>query len=205
MSEGRRGFKSQIWGSLSSPKRAFESIRGEDLRRGLLLVIIVSMASAYAGYNYASKLPVTMPVRNISILYALRDGLRAVIGWIIPSALIHIFASIIAGKGSFRRMMAQTGFASIPLLLQETLRLLDAFAISREGLLSVVASRSLGGTPAMRLLSEFLDVFTVFGLWAFALTAIAVAVNYGASAKRTVMATLLAYLAFILLRFYLPF
>lgn len=187
--------------------------------------MILTSVSAWAGYNYASKPPVILPEgfgphgpfgppgqfvdpqtfrRNIMTLYALRDGLMTVTGWLIPAVLLHLSATLLVGKGSLKRTLAQTGFASLPLFIQQAIRLIDAYTISAEELLSVVSAQPLGQTLVLRFVSNVLSVFTVFGLWAFALTVVAVSINYKASTKRSGTAVAFAYLVFILIRLFLP-
>ena len=225
MSEERRGFLSQVWGCVASPRKALESIRGEDIWKGVVLVLILTAVSALAGYNYASKLPVKIPEgfgpheqfgpprqfadpeavrRNIMTFSAMGDGLRAISGWLIPAVLLHLFASLLAGKGSLRRTLALTGFASIPLIFQQILRLIDAYTISKEAFLSIIAAPTLGPTLTLRLIDEASSVFTAFGLWTFALTVVAISINYKASTARAAAAASSSYLAFILIRLFLP-
>lgn len=219
MSEERRGFLSQIRGCITSPRKTFETIRGGDVWKGVLLILILTTISAWTGYNYSSKLPVTIPEgftfpsyvldpevfrKNIMTLYTLRDGLRVISGWLIPSVLLHLFASFTVGKGSFRRTMALTGFASIPLIFQQLLRLVDAYTISSETFLSVSVARTLGQTFILRLMEEALSVFTIFGLWALALTVVAVTINYNTTTKRAAFTVARAYLVLILIRTNFP-
>lgn len=224
MSEGKNGFLSQIWWCIASPRKAFESIRGEDLWKGVILILLLASLSAWAGLGYASKLDIKPPElprssrfmrpggaidvevfrRNVMTFYALREGFRVTAGWLISSVLLHLFASFLAGNGSLRRTFALTGFASIPLLFQQILRLLDAYTIPRGEVSSLIAARVLGLSLAMRLLSGLLAVFTIFGLWTFVLTVVAVSINYESSRTRTVAATAAAYLLFIAVRLFLP-
>lgn len=217
MSEGKRGFLSQAWGCIASPRKALESIQAGDLWKGAILILIMASASAWAGFIYASKRPIELPSftgfgqaidleafrRNVMTIFALRDGLGVVFGWLISSLLLHLFASLL-GKGSLRRMLALTGFASIPLGFQQILRLLDAYTISKEAILSINAGQALSLTLAARLGGEALATFTVFGLWAFALTIVAASINYNAATKKAAVTVISAYLLLILLRLFLP-
>lgn len=222
MSEEKIGFLRQVWGCVASPRKAFESIQGEDLWRGMLLIIIMTLVSAWAGFMYTSKLPFNLPEesewpgghspyidteafrRNIMTFSALNSGLRVVAGWLISSVLLHLFASLLVGKGSLKRMLALTGFASIPLIIQQLLRLIDAYTISREEITGLIAARFLGRTFVFQFMSNVLGVFTVFGIWSFALTVVAVSVKYKSSVKRSSASAVVAYLVFILLRIFLP-
>ena len=231
MSEKERGFLGQIRGSLISPRGAFESVDGKDLWKGVVLIIILTAVSAWAGYIYASKLPVTIPDgfgslgrarpfgragspmqftdpevfrRNTMTLYALRDGLGVFTGWLITAVLLHLFASLMAGRGSLKRTLALTGFSSIPLLFQQLLRLIDAYTISGEAFLGIMGNRILGKTLTLHLMSEALNVFTVFGIWTLALTIVAVSINYTASTKKAAAAVISSYVLLIILRLFLP-
>lgn len=220
MSDEKRGFLSQAWGCLTSPRGTMGSIQGGDLRKGAALILVLALISAWAGYVYASKLPLELPEqsrhtgfgpiispgalrRSLMTISAVRDGLRVITGWLIPSVLLHLFTSL-RGKGSLRRMLALTGFTSIPLILQKALRLLDAYVISEEAILSIIEAQAPGRNLALQLVREVSTVFTVFGLWAFALTIVAASINYRTSTMKAAAATSSAYLAFILLRLLLP-
>ncbi|KON31470.1 hypothetical protein AC482_00685 [miscellaneous Crenarchaeota group-15 archaeon DG-45] len=220
MSEAGRGFLSKVWGSLTSPRGTMESIRGEDLRKGAILILALAAISAWAGYVYASKLPFALPAasqysgfgqvpspaavrRSLMTIFAFRDGVGAVVIWLVPSLLLHLLMSL-RGGGSLSRMLALRGFASTPLLLQQVLRLVDAYIVSEEALLRVTVAQAAGQGMAFQLLRGASFVLNIFGLWAFVLTLMAASVNYKASAAKAAVATAAAYLAFVLLRLILP-
>ena len=223
--EKKTEFPKQIWTCLKSPRKGFESIREEDLWKGAVLILLVASFSALAGFNYASKSPLQLPVgltpgnrqvfprqafdteafrKSFVILSTVGNGLKVITGWLITAVILHIFARFLAGKGSLKRLMALTGFASIPLVLQQILRLIDSLTISRDTLININVARALGRTLAMRLLTGVLTIFTVFGIWVFALTILAVSFNYESSRRRAATVTLLAYLVFVVMRVFLP-
>ena len=225
MNETKMGILNQIWTCLRSPRKGFETIRGEDLRKGVVIIILVAALSAYAGFNYTSKTPFQLPLgstqgagqprpgqsinpealrNNFIILSTLANGITVITGWLVTAVVIHIFARLMAGEGSLKKLLAQMGFASIPLLIHQVLRLIDALTISSGTLLGIMASRSLGRTLALRFMNGMLATFTLFGIWAIFLTIIAVSINYESSKSRAAAATILAYLALIVVRLFLP-
>jgi len=225
MSDEEKSFISQVLGSIASPKRAFDSVQSGDLWKGVALIIILAAVSALAGYTYASKMSITIlgrlsqPTgfgppgadidpqtlkRNMMTFYALRDGLRAFTGWLLSAALIHILATVLAGSGNFKRMLALLGFAHIPLIPQQALRVIDAYTIPAEVLARVISNRLLGQSLGLRLLTNFLAEFTVFGVWSFALAFVAASANYQATYKKAAAAVMSAYILMILLQLFLP-
>jgi len=225
MSETKTRFLNQVLGCLRSPRRGFESIKGEDLKKGVVIILLVAAISAYAGYNYTSKTPFQLPFlsdssasqqmpmqavnsdalrTNLIIFSTLGNFIAVFTGWLLTGVILHIIARLMAGEGGLKRLLAQMGFASTPLVLQQLLRLIDAYTISPENLMDVRASLALGGSLAMRFMSRAMTAFTVFGIWALILTIMAVSVNYQSSKRKSAIATILAYLVVIVVRLFLP-
>lgn len=206
MNETRKRFIDQVWMSIRSPRNCFKTVREEDLRKGLALVIIVAILSVLAALTYASKIPInTMPgIRGLGALYALKNGLNVITGWLLTSIIIHLLARILVGKGGFMRILAQTGFASTPLIIQQTVRILDAYIISENELSRLLGVRSLGQSLPLNFMSQLLALFTVFGFWTFMLTTIAVSNNYESSKTRSIALTSFSYLILAFMRIFLP-
>ena len=205
-----------MWRSLFSPRKTFESIQGKDLSGGLLVIALIALFSAWTGYIYSFKLPILQIPgigqnggfqnpgtfrTNMAILLAIGSGLGGVVEWLVLSVLIFLAGRLMIGKGSFRKMLALTAFSSMPLIIQQVLRLIDSYTVPEQTLLSMM---SAGSSTQNLLISQILSVFTVFGIWSFAITLVAVSVNYGASKRRAFAATLTAYILFMLLRALTP-
>jgi len=219
MSEKRESLPKRMWGSLVSPRKTFESIQGNDLRRGFLIIAIIALISAWAEYNYAFKLP--MPQipglgpnggfinqstfrSNFAILLAIGSSLGVVINWLVLSMLIHLTARLVIGSGGFKKMLALMGFASTPVIIQQALRLIDSYTVSEQTLLSLSRASSPTQSLGTLFISNVISVFTVFGIWAFLLALTAVSVNYGTSRRRASAATISAYILLILIGTVLP-
>ncbi len=225
MSETSTRFPNQIWACLRSPGKGFEYVGGKDLKKGAVVILLVAALSAYAGYNYAYKTPFQLPQssaslsiqsmptqtintdalrKNIIILSSLGNFITVFTGWLLTGVVLHFIARLTTGEGGLKRLLGQTGFASTPLILQQLLRLIDAFTISPETLMAVRAYLTLGGNLAMRFLSRAMTTFTVFGIWTLILTIIAVSVSYQSTKKKSAITTIVAYLIVLVVRLFLP-
>jgi len=225
MNETETAIFYQIRNSIRSPIKAFESITEKDLRKGALIIIIIALFSAITSFNYTMKSPFQLPLDSASndvhsfgpqstnpemirgnfiLLSTVRDGLKAITGWLVTGVIIHIFASILGGNGGLKRLLAITGFASIPQILKQIIRLIDAYTISRETLLSLIKVQAINQSLPDRFISRIIATFSIFGIWTFALTIIAVSVNYRHSKGKATASTILAYLIFIIISVLLP-
>jgi len=225
MSETKTKFLNQILDCSRSPRRGFESIKSEDLKKGMVIILLIAAISAYAGYNYTSKTTFQLPFlsdprasqqmptqainsdalrTNLIIFSTLGNFITVFTGWLLTGVVLHVLARLMTGEGGLKRLLAQMGFASTPLVLQQLLRLIDAYMISPEALMDVRASLALGGSLAMRFMSRAMTTFTIFGIWTFILTVMAVSVNYQGSKRKSAIATIVTYVVVIVVRLFLP-
>ena len=130
--------------------------------------------------------------------------LGAVTRWLIPSILVVLVANIWVGKGSSKRLLAMTGFASAPRIIQQLLRVVDAYTISAADIASLTATRAAASGLLGKLANQAFTVFNLFGLLTIILTAVAVSVNYEAVPRKAAYVTVLAYVGYMVLRVYLP-
>ena len=97
-----------------------------------------------------------------------------------------------------------TGFASAPRIIQQLLRIIDAYTISAADLASLTATRAAASGLLGRLVNQAFTVFNLFGVLTIMLTAGAVSVNYEATPRKAALVTVLAYVVYMILRVYLP-
>ena len=135
---------------------------------------------------------------------AIGGVLGAVIRWLIPSILVLLAANIWVGKGSSKRMLAMTGFASAPRIIQQLLRVIDAYTISAADIASLTATRAAASGLLGKLVNQAFTVFNLFGVLTIILIAVAVSVNYEATPRKAAYVTVLAYVVYMILRVYLP-
>lgn len=232
MSEKRSGFLGKIMGLATSPRSVFTGIGAFDLTRGIAVILIIGILSGWAGMIYFTKTELQLPDMgpgsgggspmfspgaqdsNGIDLESLRGRLApfiaiggvvgAVTRWLVPSILVLLVANILVGKGGSKRMLAMTGFASAPRIIQQLLRVIDAYTISAADLASLTATRAAVSGFLGRLMNQAFTVFNLFGTLTIMLTVIAVSVNFEATPRKAAYVTILAYLVYMILRVYLP-
>lgn len=227
------GFLGKVAGVLTSPGKAFESIEEGDFMRGVALVLLAAVLTAWAGVLYTSKMDLTAlapslgsssraggffgqgfqgtPSIDVETMrsrlmpfIAIGYGLGAFTRWLVPSLIILFIAKILVGEGSSKRALAMTGFAHAPMVAQQLLRVADAYRITSQELTVIVSSRLIATNLIGRILNQALSIFTVFGVATVVLTVFAVSTNYEATMKRAAAVTISSYLVYVLLRTYLP-
>jgi len=231
MSEKKRGFLGKIIGMATSPRNVFSGIEEIDLKGGIAVVLIIAILSGWAGMTYFSKTELQLPdmgsgsggspmfspgaqdlggldpeaLRSrLAPFIAIGGVLGAVTRWLIPSILVLLAANIWVGKGNSKRMLAMTGFASAPRIIQQLLRVVDAYTINAADIASLTATQAAASGLLGKLVNQAFTIFNLFGVLTIVLTAVAVSVNYEATPRRAALVTVLAYVVYMILRVYLP-
>jgi len=231
MSEKKSGIFRKIMGLATSPRGVFSGIEEIDLRGGIAVILVIGVLSGWAGMTYFSKTELQIPdmgsgsggspmfspgaqdlggldpeaLRSrLAPFIAIGGVLGAVTRWLIPSILVLLAANIWVGKGSSKRMLAMTGFASAPRIIQQLLRVVDAYTISAADIASLTATQAAASGLLGKLVNQAFTIFNLFGVLTIVLTAVAVSVNYEATPRRAALVTVLAYVVYMILRVYLP-
>lgn len=234
MSEVERGFTDELRGVITSPREAFEGIDERDLWKGFAVVLLVAVLSAWAGVVYTSKMDLSLllgtgrvqpdgsgqffspGVQNaqgfdpsaimgrLMPFIAIGNMVGSVLRWIVPSALLLLSAKLLVGEGSSRRLLAMTGFAYLPKVFQQALRVVDAYIITAQELMALIASRAAPADLPGRILTQALNLIDVFSVATIVLTVFAVSANYGTPTRRALTVTVLAYAAYVLIRTIFP-
>jgi len=197
VSETKKSFREKIFGVLRSPSTGFLQIEEDDLRKGILIIFIIGLLSSWAGVIYLRG-------RTVMPFLAIGGIVGAFTRWLIPSVLVLITAKILIGDGNTRRMLAMTAFASLPQLAQQLLRVVDASTISTVDLIALRAAVFPSTGLIFKAMNQGIKVFNLFGLLTLALTVYAVSANYGSPKRRALTVSVSAYLAYILLKVFLP-
>ena len=211
MNEMRKGFLGQIREALTSPKNGFQSVTEKDLRRGIVIVLVTAIVSAAAGMMYLSKIPVEVlmsslasynvdpgpVVQAMGTFAAIGGFLRVLIDWALLTLMMHAFATLLSGKGSLRRFFALTGFAYLPLTLQQILRVVDALIAQPSALVNLYVSNAQA-TGLMKVIVS-MNLFTLFGLAALVLKGFAISANYESTTRKGVFIAAVPYIIFIVL------
>ena len=232
MSDKKSGFLGKIIGLVASPRGVFTKIEELDLRGGIIIILLIGVLAGWAGMTYFSKTELQIPnmgpgsgggppgfgpgppgssgvdpavLRNrLAPFIAIGGVLGSVTRWLVPSILVLFVANIRLGKGSSKRMLAMTGFAAAPQIIQQLLRGIDSYTISAADIASLTASRAAASGLLGKLLNQAFSVFNLFGVITIILTAVAVSVNYEAAPRKAAIVTVMAYIMYAILRVYLP-
>ena len=201
-------------GVFTHPRSTFEAITEKDLTRGFAVVLLVAIVGALASAQYVSKMDLSSLPRigqllgvdasnlkgSFGIVFGVITGIRTVTGWLIPALIIYVIAKISTGGGGFRRLLAQTGFASAPALIQHVLRLIDAYAM-QDGLGSdLLQTGTLTAGLSQRIMNQALNSLNLFSLATIGLTIVAASVTFRSSKKKMALIVFVSYVIFITLR-----
>lgn len=209
-----KSFARKLVGVFTHPRSTFEAITEKDLTRGFALVLLVAIVGALASAQYISKMDLSSLPRigllpgadasslrgSLGIAIGVITGIRTVTGWLIPALIIYVIAKLSTGEGGLKRLFAQTGFASTPLLIQHVLRLIDAYAMQGSLRNDLFQTETLIMGLSQRIINQALNSLNLFSLVAISLTIVAASVTFRSSKKKMAMITVVSYVIFITLR-----
>ena len=196
---GKLGLIEDFIRCLVSPRSSFRSLLEKpNFLRATGLILVIAIVAALASFNYMSKLPLnSLPQQPPPGLLGILGAILALIGvfgtWLIGSALIHVLSSILKGNGAFGSILTLVGYASLPLLIQQLLRLADSFVISPEGVLQFAAFQVSAGSFGGIIANAAINTFTVFRVWSMILIVIATRENYKMSTTKSAIAVVLSF------------
>jgi hypothetical protein len=209
-----KSYARKLVGVFTHPRSTFEAITEKDLTRGFAVVLLVAIVGALASAQYVSKMDLSSLPRigqllgvdasslrgSFGIVFGVITGIRTVTGWLIPALIIYVIAKLSTGGGGFRRLLAQTGFASAPALIQHVLRLIDAYAM-QDGLGSdLLQTGTLTAGLSQRIMNQALNSLNLFSLVTMGLTIVAASVTFRSSKKKMALIVFVSYVIFITLR-----
>ena len=212
MSDEKPGFIGQITGVLYKPRQIFSTVDEGDLTKGLLVMFVMVLLAAYSSMLYMGKIPLsvlspqlegvdTSQIEGSMGLFAgIGAGITILVGWSASTLLMHGLGKLSGGNGSMKRMFALHGFASVPSLLNQLIRVLDASIMDSATLASYFISyRSLG-----KFLTAFIgaNLMNLWGIATIALLVLAVEENYELSRTRSVMVVLLPSVVYFVINYF---
>lgn len=213
MSNEKPGFIGQFTGVLYKPRAIFSSMDEGDLGKGVLVVLVLVTLAAYSSMVYMGKIPLSVlsPMLegvevsqlqgSMGIFAGIGVSITIIVGWVAGTLLMHGLGRLSGGDGSMKRFFAMHGFASVPGVLNQILRVVDASIMDSGSLAGYFVSyRDMGSKVLRALLGT--NLLNVWGLATIALLVIAVEENYGASRTRAVMIVLLPSVVYFLINYF---
>ncbi|MFP3951109.1 MAG: Yip1 family protein [Candidatus Bathyarchaeia archaeon] len=202
--------QSKIFGIFKQPEETFKNISEKDLRYASLIILVSILLSSWAGVVYRSKIPTGVlfqrPLlaqmdqdlirQNMIILGAVRETLSTLLAWILPTLIIHLITQAFDGSGSLKRFFTMIGFSYIPMIIQNFLRVIDAYTISplQAGYLITVNP----GSGIAGIISQFLNIYTIFRVASISISSHAISVNYQLDRTRSLGMAFISYMIFLL-------
>ena len=213
MSKEKTGFLGQFTGVLYKPRAIFSAMDDGDLVKGLLVMLFMVVLAAYSSMVYMSKIPLSVltPMLEgvdvgqfegtMGIMAGVGSGVTILLGWVAGTFLMHGLSRLSGGDGSMKAFFAMHGFASVPSLLNQLVRVVDASIMDSNSLAGYfVAYRDVGSKILRALIGT--NLVNVWGLATVALLVIAVEENYGLSRTRSVMIVLLPSVVYFMLNYF---
>jgi len=213
MNEEKTGFLGKFIGVLYKPRAIFSSIDEEDLVKGLVLMLLMVILAAYSNMLYMNKIPLSVLTSllegvdigqlegTMGVMAGVGAGVTILFGWIAGTLLMHGLSRLSGGDGSMRRFFAMHGFASVPSLFNQLLRIVDARIMDSNTLASYfVTYRDINSQILKALLGT--NLLNVWGLATVSLLVIAVEENYRMSRMRAFMIVLLPSVVYFLLNYF---
>jgi hypothetical protein len=185
-----------------------------DLGKGILVILIMVTLAAYSSMVYMGKIPLSVLTPQLEgmdtsqiegamgVFAGIGSAITILVGWIAGTLLMHGLGRLSGGDGSIKRFMAMHGFASVPSLLNQLIRVVDASIMDSASLASYfVTYRDISSKALRALLGT--NLVNIWGIATVALLVIAVEENYSAGRGRAIMIVLLPSVVYFLINFFM--
>jgi hypothetical protein len=192
----------------------FSKLEESDLTKGLIVMFVMVLLAAYSSMIYMGKVPLSLLSPQLEgidtsqfegtmgLFAGIGSGVSILIGWVASTLLLHGLGRLTGGSGSMKRFFAMHGFASVPSLLNQLLRVIDASIMDANSLASYFVSyRDISGKALRALLGS--NLVNVWGLATIALLVIAVEENYGASRGKAILIVLVPSVVYFAINYFM--
>ena len=214
MSDNELGFIEQVTGVLYRPRVVFKDMDDSDLTKGLLIMLIMVLLTAYSSMVYMGKIPLSVISPQLEgidtsqlegsmgMFAGVGSAVTILVGWVASTLILHGLGRLSGGSGSMKRFFAMHGFASLMGLLNQVLRIADASVQDAATLSSYyVAYRDISSKSLKALLST--NLMNIWGLATIALLVIAVEENYETSRGRALLIVLVPSVIYFAINYFI--
>lgn len=214
MNEKKQGILERFIGVLYKPRQTFITIVESDLNKAVLVIVLMIILAGYSEMVYTSKIPYSIIVSGLDnvdsgqiasstgILIVIGIGVIVSVGWIISTLLIHILIKFTGGVGSLKRFFAMHCYVSVPNLLKQLLRVIDASLLDSSTLTGYyLSNKGINNKLLKALLGT--DLLNIWGLAYFALIVIAIEENYKTSRSKAVIIAILPSLIYLAFNYFI--
>jgi hypothetical protein len=213
MSE-KPGFIGQLLGVLYRPREIFKTVDEGDLTKSVFVALLMVALAVYSTMTYMGKIPLdvlapqlqgvdTGPMAgSMGAISGIAAGVSLLVGWVITGLVLHLLGKFSGGDGSMKRYFALYGFASVPSLLNQVLRVVDATVVDSASLIGYFVSyRDLSN----KLVRAFIgaNLMNVWALAGVALVSLSLQENYKVGGGRAILIALIPSLALFALNYFM--
>jgi hypothetical protein len=212
MSE-KPGFIGQFLGVLYRPRVIFSTVDEGDLTKGIVIAVIMVALAAYSTMTYMGKIPLEVltpqlqgvdagpMVGSLGTISGVAAGVTMIVGWTLTGLVLHLLGKFSGGDGSLKRYFALYGFTTVPGLLNQVLRVVDARIMDSSSLIGYFVSyRDMSNNVVKAFIGA--NLFNVWSLAGIALLVLSLEENYKLGRGRAVVLALVPNLALFALNYF---
>ena len=212
MSE-KPGFIGQLMGVLYRPREIFSTVDEGDLTKGIIIAVLTVALGAYSTMAYMGKIPLevlTPQLQGVDVgpmagsmgaISGITAGVSMLVGWTFTGLILHTLGKFSGGDGSMKRYFALYGFTTVPALLNQVLRVVDASIMDSASLIGFFVSyRDMSSKVAKAFIGA--NLFNFWSLAGIALVVLSLEENYKVGRGRAVVLALVPSLALFVLNYF---
>lgn len=213
MSE-KPGFIGQLTGVLYRPREIFRTVDEGDLTKGIVIAVLTVALGAYSTMAYMGKIPLEVlstqlqgvdagPMAgSLGMISGIAAGVSMLVGWAISGLVLHLLGKFSGGDGSLKRYFALFGLTTVPALLNQVLRVVDASIMDSASLIGYFVSyRDMSSKIAKAFIGA--NLFNLWSLAGIALIALSLEENYGVGRGRALFMALVPSIALFALNYFM--
>ncbi|MES0324779.1 MAG: Yip1 family protein [Candidatus Bathyarchaeia archaeon] len=212
MSE-KPGFIGQLLGVLYRPREIFSTVDEGDLTKGVVIAVLMVALAAYSTMTYMDKIPLEVitpqlqgvdagPMAgSLGTISGIAAGVTMLVGWTFSGLILHLLGKFSGGDGSMKRYFALYGFTTVPALLNQVLRVVDASIMDSASLIGYFVSyRDMSSKVVKAFIGA--NLFNVWSLAGIALVVLSLEENYKVGRGRALIIALVPSLALFALNYF---
>ncbi|MFA9494716.1 MAG: YIP1 family protein [Candidatus Bathyarchaeota archaeon] len=212
MSE-KPGFMGQLLGVLYRPREIFSTVDEGDLTKGVVIAVLMVALAAYSTMTYMDKIPLEVitpqlqgvdagPMAgSLGTISGIAAGVTMLVGWTFSGLILHLLGKFSGGDGSMKRYFALYGFTTVPALLNQVLRVVDASIMDSASLIGYFVSyRDMSSKVVKAFIGA--NLFNVWSLAGIALVVLSLEENYKVGRGRALIIALVPSLALFALNYF---
>lgn len=212
MSE-KPGFIGQLLGVLYRPREIFSTVDEGDLTKGVIIAVLMVALAAYSTMTYMGKIPLEVitpqlqgvdagPMAgSLGTISGIAAGVTMLVGWTFSGLILHLLGKFSGGDGSMKRYFALYGFTTVPALLNQVLRVVDASIMDSASLIGYFVSyRDMSSKVVKAFIGA--NLFNVWSLAGIALVVLSLEENYKVGRGRALIIALAPSLALFALNYF---